>query len=151
MQTEVTLKYLEKTTVTIGKELRSFRDSSNAAYTCKELPGETKRRARRQRNKRRQAAETAETAPTPVPIHATPSPELENMDPATAPGPLPNLPAKAKFLNLCTYKFHALGDYVRTIRMFGTTDSYSTQIVSVTLSLLSVCLNNDLRESSHID
>ncbi|GAB1524474.1 hypothetical protein RhiTH_007628 [Rhizoctonia solani] len=31
-------------------------------------------------------------------------------------------------LNLNTYKFHALGDYVRTIEEFGTTDSYSTQI-----------------------
>ena len=36
---------------------------------------------------------------------------------------------KVKSLNLCTYKFHALGDYVRTIRMFGTTDSFSSQLV----------------------
>ena len=35
-----------------------------------------------------------------------------------------------KKLNLNTYKFHALGDYVATIRLFGTTDSYSTQVVS---------------------
>ena len=35
-----------------------------------------------------------------------------------------------KQLNLNTYKYHALGDYVRTIRRFGTTDSYSTQPVS---------------------
>jgi len=35
-----------------------------------------------------------------------------------------------KTLNLNTYKFHALGDYVATIRLFGTTDSYSTQLVS---------------------
>jgi hypothetical protein len=34
-------------------------------------------------------------------------------------------------LNLNTYKMHALGDYVRTIEEYGTTDSYSTQIVSV--------------------
>lgn len=33
-----------------------------------------------------------------------------------------------KELNLNTYKFHALGDYVATIRLFGTTDSYSTQV-----------------------
>lgn len=36
---------------------------------------------------------------------------------------------KDKFLNLLTYKIHALGDYVQTIWLFGTTDSYSTQIV----------------------
>lgn len=36
----------------------------------------------------------------------------------------------SKKLNLNTYKFHALGDYVKTIRLFGTTDSFSTQVVS---------------------
>jgi hypothetical protein len=41
----------------------------------------------------------------------------------------PNQSRKLKTLNLLTYKFHALGDYVRTIRMFGTTDSFSTQPV----------------------
>lgn len=38
---------------------------------------------------------------------------------------------KKKTLNLCTYKFHALGDYVSSILWFGTTDSYSTQTVSI--------------------
>jgi hypothetical protein len=38
--------------------------------------------------------------------------------------------SRRKKLNLNTYKFHALGDYVATIRLFGTTDSYSTQVVS---------------------
>ena len=32
--------------------------------------------------------------------------------------------------NVHTYKFHVLGDYSRSIRMFGTTDSYTTQTVS---------------------
>ena len=36
---------------------------------------------------------------------------------------------KIKTLNLLTPKFHFLGDYVRTIQMFGCTDSYSTQLV----------------------
>ncbi|KAG2346000.1 hypothetical protein BDR05DRAFT_974834 [Suillus weaverae] len=34
---------------------------------------------------------------------------------------------KEKSFNFHTYKFHALGDYVNTIRCFGTTDSYSTE------------------------
>jgi hypothetical protein len=38
---------------------------------------------------------------------------------------------KPKLLNLETYTYHALGDYVRTIRTFGTTDSYSTQPVGI--------------------
>jgi hypothetical protein len=32
-------------------------------------------------------------------------------------------------LNLHTIKLHFLGDYVQHIRTFGTTDSYSTQLV----------------------
>lgn len=40
---------------------------------------------------------------------------------------------KQKTLNLNTYKFHSLGDVVPTIRRFGTTDSYSTQIVRTSL------------------
>ena len=35
-----------------------------------------------------------------------------------------------KVFNIDTYKFHALGDYGKTIRLFGATDSYSTQVVS---------------------
>jgi hypothetical protein len=36
---------------------------------------------------------------------------------------------RTKTFNLLTSKLHALGDYVEMIKMFGTTDSYSTQIV----------------------
>lgn len=104
MQTEVTLKHLENATVVIGKELRSFRDTISAAYTCKELPRETSCRARHQRRKKTSSGDAA--------------PQL------------PDILPKVKLLNLCTYKLHALGDYVHNIRLFGTTDSYSTQIVS---------------------
>ena len=41
-----------------------------------------------------------------------------------------NIARKRKIFNLNTYKTHSLGDYVRTIRMYGTTDSYSTEPVS---------------------
>ena len=42
----------------------------------------------------------------------------------------PSASGKRKPLNLNTYKFHSLGDYVRTIKLFGCTDSFSTQLVS---------------------
>lgn len=41
------------------------------------------------------------------------------------------LTARIKAFNLLTYKLHALGDYTASIRLFGTTDSYTTQIVRV--------------------
>ena len=47
--------------------------------------------------------------------------------------------SKEKKLNLNTYKFHALGDYVATIRLFGTTDSYSTQVVSPIVRCILIC------------
>ena len=37
---------------------------------------------------------------------------------------------KVRNLNLFTYKWHALGDYVRAIRFFGGADGFSTQVVS---------------------
>ena len=37
---------------------------------------------------------------------------------------------KVKGLNLFTYKWHALGDYVQAIRLFGGVDGFSTQVVS---------------------
>lgn len=36
-----------------------------------------------------------------------------------------------KSLNLNTYKNHSLGDYTETIRRYGTTDSYSTESVTI--------------------
>jgi hypothetical protein len=48
---------------------------------------------------------------------------------------------KPKQLNLRTYKYHSLGDYVETIRRFGTTDSYSTQPVSFHLLFYEDSLN----------
>ena len=47
-----------------------------------------------------------------------------------------------KTFNLNIYKFHALGDYVDMIKMFGTTDSYTTQVVSqlpISLRLQAPC------------
>jgi hypothetical protein len=38
---------------------------------------------------------------------------------------------KSKILNLFTYKWHALGDYIPTIRLFGSTSGFSTQVVSI--------------------
>jgi hypothetical protein len=34
-----------------------------------------------------------------------------------------------KLFNMCTYKLHALGDYLMAITHFGTSDNYTTQTV----------------------
>ena len=47
---------------------------------------------------------------------------------ATDKSDAPNA-ARVKNLNLFTYKWHALGDYVSQIRLFGGSDGFSTQLV----------------------
>ena len=37
-----------------------------------------------------------------------------------------------KKFNVNTYKFHLYGDYANTIQIYGTTDSFSTELVSCT-------------------
>jgi hypothetical protein len=54
---------------------------------------------------------------------------------------------RTKIFNLNTYKFHAMADYVSMIRLFGTTDSYTTQMVSI-WSVLIACLNLSLAMGS---
>ncbi|KAF9464233.1 hypothetical protein BDZ94DRAFT_1216685 [Collybia nuda] len=127
MHTDHTLKLLDESTVTLGKEMHSFRNSSSTAWTCKELPSETASRGRRIEKKRAKLAAQSLAASVPLPPDGL-LPALNTLsDNAPVSIPIANTP-KVKTLNLNTYKFHALGDYVRAIRMFGTTDSYSTQI-----------------------
>ena len=46
---------------------------------------------------------------------------------------------RPKTFNLRTYKLHALSDYTASMRVFGTTDSYSTQPVSI--YCITKCMN----------
>jgi hypothetical protein len=54
--------------------------------------------------------------------------------------------AHLRTFNILTYKLHVLGDYAASIRLFGTTDSYTTQIVRVscsatlTIFILTLCV-----------
>jgi hypothetical protein len=99
MHTEATLARLEQVTTDLGHLMRNFRDKTCPKFNTTELAREVE--ARNRRNARKKSTK----APS--------QPES----------------SKVKSFNLLTYKFHALGDYVHTIRMFGTTDSFSTQLV----------------------
>lgn len=134
MHTEYTLQCLDRSTTTIGQELRKFRDTSLRSFKCLELPKETAIRQRRRERAQVQKAQSNIRTPANANGSST-NVGSQTLNPGTITEgatsvkkgvPLP----KPRTLNLFTYKFHALGDYVRTIRLFGTTDSYSTQIVS---------------------
>jgi len=114
MHTEHTLNHLNQATTTIGRELRSFREWTRG-FNPVELPREM---AARERRKHKKAANGNSCSPLPQ-NHSTSGSEKK----------APAQP-KVKVFNLLVYKLHALGDYVASIKLFGTTDSYSTQIVS---------------------
>jgi hypothetical protein len=101
IQSESTLSFLEETFKKLSQQLRRFQRDTCAAFNTIELPKEKAARQRRT---------TQHSEPN------TTSPESSQ--------------PRVKKFNLSTYKFHAMGDYLRTIRFFGTTDSFTTQIVS---------------------
>lgn len=117
MHTDPTLKHLEKLTPEIGRLLRDFKNTTCSAYTTFELPRETAARGR---------SEQKVAAAASAAVNAA---EADPSD-APAPAPTPKPSKKEKTLNLNTYKWHAMGDYVPTIKLFGPSDSYSTQLVS---------------------
>ncbi|CAK5284580.1 unnamed protein product [Mycena citricolor] len=86
--------------------MRSFQSKTCSKYTTKELPREAAARARQEQRDAQAKAASGSTAPS----KQTKRNKSE------------------KGLNLATYKWHSLGDYVNFIRLFGPTDNYSTQV-----------------------
>ncbi|KAG2061622.1 hypothetical protein BDR06DRAFT_1042018 [Suillus hirtellus] len=83
---------------TLGAQLQKFSKFTCSAFQTFKLPGETAAHHQKQNH-------TSESQPS-----------------MKAAGPQP------KSFNLFTYKLHALGDYMQSIKVFGTTDLYTTQI-----------------------
>jgi hypothetical protein len=105
IHSETTLSALDKTFRRLSGQLRKFRDFTCASFTALELP---KEKAARERKASREHSGSD--------------------NPAMGSGG-----RKAKKFNLNTYKFHAMGDYLQSIRLFGTIDSYTSQIVRALL------------------
>ncbi|KAJ7330330.1 hypothetical protein DFH08DRAFT_926009 [Mycena albidolilacea] len=104
LHTTFSIAALKNVTCQLGRQLRNFTKKTCSAFTTKELPREEAARGRRNAKK----AAAAREAGLPPPKAASGG-------------------SKIKVFNMLTYKGHSLGDYVRTILFFGTTDSYSTQ------------------------
>ncbi|KAG2347757.1 hypothetical protein BDR05DRAFT_875704 [Suillus weaverae] len=98
---ESTLGLLNKTFKVLSRQLWKFHDFTCTAFEMVELAKE---------KAARQWRFTQCAGPNSVPPESS--------------GP------RVKKFNLNTYKFHTMGDYVWTIKLFGTTDSFTTQIVS---------------------
>ncbi|KAG6906052.1 hypothetical protein DXG01_016127 [Tephrocybe rancida] len=110
LHTDKTLQMLDEVTVSLGNALRNFVTLTCSKFKTRELPREAAARVRR----------------TALPARGKQSSTVPKLGgPSVAPG---NTTRKPKSLNLNTYKFHSIGDVAATIRTFGTTDSYSTEI-----------------------
>lgn len=119
MHTDITLALLDSETERLGAELRQFADVTCAAFDTEELNREVNARKRRKAKANADAASISQQ---------NSSPEM----PETGP--------KKKQYHLRTYKHHSLPDYVKSIRDFGTSDSFSTEPVSV-IKIISVVVS----------
>ncbi|KAG2029535.1 hypothetical protein BDR03DRAFT_880453, partial [Suillus americanus] len=110
LHTDTTLSFLDTSTTRIGKILRRF-SRETETFDTRDLPSEEAARGRRQARKVAQSLPHSQA-------HENPAKQQ------------PQRPSKHRKFNMRTYKLHALGDYVNTIRRFGTTDNFTTQLVS---------------------
>ncbi|KAF9470573.1 hypothetical protein BDN70DRAFT_821197, partial [Pholiota conissans] len=106
LHTESTITALEASSSRLGDALRLFSDTTCERYETCELPSEAAARGRRQAALKRRRAGSVKR---------------------TSTGKSSTAARKRKF-NLACYKPHSLPDYPKAIRMFGTTDNYSTQV-----------------------
>ncbi|KAG6830763.1 hypothetical protein H0H92_014844 [Tricholoma furcatifolium] len=128
LHSDRTLEILDQQTTKIGNCLRNFKDTTCPAFQTRELKRESEARSRRQKSKFKSKSGPTRTtkyggkAKGVVPHRSSPWTVL--MRQGTAPDP------QLKQFTLNGYKVHAMGDYVATIREYGTTDSYSTELVT---------------------
>lgn len=115
---------LDEETKFIGKDLRAFINKTCHFYDTRELKREVE--ARKRRKAKKQAANAGSSSTRQRNTQAESEAPQMGIGDSTTEADDP----KSKTLNINTYKAHSLGDYAKTIRHLGTTDSYSTMIVS---------------------
>ena len=134
LHTETTVVDLENSTTRLGIILRLFQSDVCPSYQTQDLPSEEAARGRRQ------AAAAAKKSASQPPLPPLDKPRLEADNPKESEKKSSSRTKKLRQFNLTTYKAHSLGGYAKAIHLFGTTDNYSTQKVS--LLLLIYCMVN---------
>ncbi|KAG6823422.1 hypothetical protein H0H92_010275 [Tricholoma furcatifolium] len=130
LHSDRTLEILDQQTSLIGHSLRAFKDTTCPSFQTRELKRELEARSRRQASKPKSGLPRATNSggkSKGMPPYCS-SPWTCLMRQAPAPDP------RLKQFTLNGYKLHAMGDYVASIREYGTTDSYSTELVTHCLS-----------------
>jgi hypothetical protein len=119
MHSDPTLEIMDEVTTTLGHQFRHFKATVCSAYDTYELRQEVDACARRDAKlaAKQQGGQKGKQ-------RANLAKPTEKQSKNTR---------RLKTFNFQTYKFHALGDYVSTIRRYGTSDSYSTEPVSLAM------------------
>jgi hypothetical protein len=126
LHTDDTLESFEQLTAPLGEKLRLFAGKITQDFVVHELPKETAAKARRTAATLKQKITKGKEPAKKAPVKKS----TKGKQPAKkGKGP----EKKTISMSLLTYKLHALGDYAQTIRQYGTTDSYSSQTVSILL------------------
>jgi hypothetical protein len=110
LHTESTLHALDTSTTRLGRILRRFKATTCRGFHTRELPSEKAARGRRD------AAAAAKNQTSERDSDRTSKSKASKSQ-------------TARTFNLTTYKLHSLGDYVHAIRMYGTSDGFTTQTV----------------------
>ncbi|KAG6913932.1 hypothetical protein DXG01_003430 [Tephrocybe rancida] len=141
MHTDHTLQVLDTMTIELGQTMRKFVRETCSTFKTRELPHEAAACDRWSK-----ASKTKKQTPVTTPAIQTVSPDptannapfkkarkkgkkhLQQLLFRKHPDSTATGARRIKTLNLDTYKYHACGDVAATIRRFGTTDSYNTEI-----------------------
>jgi hypothetical protein len=134
LHTESTVRALETSTTRLGVALRKFQSTICAEFVTRDLPSEEAARGRRK------AAKVKLKPPKPSKGKETEDPKGTKKKKSTL-----------RVFNFSCYKPHSLGDYARTIRLFGSSDGYSTQTVCILQICAALFTDSQCRGSWNID
>lgn len=123
LHTKDTLRIFKSTTTQLGNALREFA-SLTGSLNVRETPKEYARRRKQIEAGKASAMTRRARYSKQTPVQST------NINSAANSNDVGNDGRRVCKLNLNTYKAHSFPDYPRSIEEYGTTDSYSTQIVS---------------------
>ncbi|KAF8878135.1 hypothetical protein CPB84DRAFT_1688449 [Gymnopilus junonius] len=104
MHTKTLVNWLQQCTTNLSSQMRRFKMHTCSSFVTRALPKEEAACGQGQVKK---AARRGQTTAGPLPTAS-------------------KQPHKVKLFNLFTYKYHSLGNYMKMILQFGTTDLYST-------------------------
>ena len=147
LHTSSTLQILKNTTKALGKQMRYWVKKMCSAFETHRLPKEESTRDRwKAASKQKPSAKGNSTSERGTTggrgqRRGRPAGPLKERSAAAASKVPKASTSKEKssgrrasglrtLFSMCTYKLHALGDYVAAIARYRTTDNYSTQVVS---------------------